>query len=596
MRKLTRHTCIMMTRYVMPRRLIISLAVTVLTAVSTFSGRPAGATAATVWLSSGSKVHSAIDASSPKTSFRPRPEVDRENGIAWLKDRVSYIRQSGAIGDDINGITGGADPGVKRVAAGIHSDQRQDWHSSTDAGGTAHLIHAMAGTLASAFAHCPGGRNPSDMCVVVADPGRTYIVPSALIIGSNTNPQTLLCMGGTIVCTDSGGAGHGCLVIADKGHLKAPTGAGAPAAAQGCVVTAKRTANIDSLVESYAGYAYSTLGEKDQQVNFDVENITITPNPGMAGLNKAALWVSAVDGDAWISNIYVGPGPTGSTGVLVDDAPTGSAYRRMYWNNLNFNDVWVGMGNDAYAVKVRCGATRASAGANLTWTGGALVDGRSAANVAEFSANGGRSGNCIGVLLQDVYFESDTGQAGDYMDLNGVLSFVGHSLIFNGGPPLANCISISGVAGDQIHVDGRATSGMRCTNVIYNTASSPTYIDKIQGAFNYEWAKTGSQPIKQIGGLVNPFGPGGQGTYYANVAHCTGSGTPAPCCTGPGTGPDCIALPACSAAYARYMVCTGDSAQCTSGKTYSSSSTGVWCLLQCNNAGNAWKETGVSCF
>jgi hypothetical protein len=524
-----------------------------------------------------------------------KPSVHSGENVVLLN---GIDRSIGWPGDAKDEALLGGRPGLG--AKPLEVSERRDWGGSQDnaAGFSSalHLIHARPGSLADAFANCPGRSTPSDMCVVVVDPGRTYTVSSALIIGSETNPQTLLCMGGTIKCTGTGGAGHACLVIADKGHLKAPTGGGAVAAGQGCQVTADSTTNIDSLVESYAGYAYSALREKVQQVNFDVENISIVPNPMMAGLEKAALWVSAIDGDAWVSNIYVGPGPIGSTGVLIDDAPTGSAYGRMYWNNLNFNDVWVGMGNEAYAVKVRCGATTGSSGANLTWTGGAMVDGTNGANVAEFSADGGISGACIGVLLQNIYFESKTGQAGDYIELKGVSSFVAHSLIFNGGPPLTNCISISGAPSDQIHADGRAMSGPRCTSVIHNTATSPPYIDAVPGAFNYDWSMTGSQPIKQIGGLLNPFGPGGQGTYYADVSSCKGSETPAPCCTGLRRGPACVTLPTCSSNYARYMVCAGDSAQCKSGTTYSSSSNGVGCLLQCNNAGNAWKETGVSCF
>jgi hypothetical protein len=489
-------------------------------------------------------------------------------------------------------------PGLCTAATPLALNDSNDWRQALADGASRmrHLIHARPGSLAEAFAQCPGGSNPSDMCVVIAEPGQTYTVPSALIIGSGTNPQTLLCMGGTITCTDSSGAGHACLVIADKGHLKAPTGGGAPAAGQGCQVTANPTTNIDSLVESYAGYAYSALREKVQQINFDIENITIVPNPRMAGLRKAALWVSAIDGDAWVSNIYISPGPAGSTGILIDDAPTGSHYQHMYWNNLNFFDVWVGMGDDAYAVRVNCGLTAGSSGANLTWIGGAIVDGTNRANIAEFSANGGSSGACIGLFLQNTYFESKTGQAGDYIELYGVSTFIGHSLIFNGGPLLANCILIAGTPADQVHADGRAMGSQRCTNVIKNTASTPVYTDKIPGAFNYDWAMTGSQPIRQIGGLINPFGPGGQGTYYADVASCETLGRPAPCCTGRGQGPGCTTLPACSPSYARYMVCAGDSAQCTSGQTYSSSSRGVGCLLQCNSAGNAWKETGVSCF
>ena len=445
-------------------------------------------------------------------------------------------------------------------------------------GGIPHLIHAGAGTLAAAFAQCPGGSTPSAMCTVEADPGQTYSVPSALIIGSDIHPQTLLCMGGTITCTDRRGQGHACLVIHDKGHLKAPTGQGGPAANQGCLVTSNSTANIDSLVESYAAYeADLPTPVKYQQTNFDIEGISITPNPNMR-LNKAVFWLSAIDGDAYISNVYVGAGPNGATGVLVDDAPTGSGFYGIYWNNINFIDVWVGMrsGNafDAIGVDVHC---TSGGGINLTWIGGAIVDGGSPTR-SHMNIDGHLSrANCVGVLLDDPYFESYRGESNtntDYIDLNGVDSVVGHSLIFNGGPGLANCVNIKNTAVDQIHVDGRAMSGTRCTNVINNAINN--YQDTTQGAFDYTYSYTnfGAQPLKQVGGLLNPFGPGGQGLYYS------AAGT---------------ALPSCTPALARYFTCVSDSTACTSGMIYAQGGSTA-CLVQCNNRGNAWKETGVPCF
>jgi hypothetical protein len=439
-------------------------------------------------------------------------------------------------------------------------------------GGIPHLIHAGAGTLAAAFAHCPGGRTPSNMCTVEVDPGQTYVVPSALIIGSDRHPQTLLCMGGTIFCTDTGGRGHACLVLHDKGHLIAPAGQGGPAADQGCLVTSTSTTNIDSLVESYAAYeADLPTPVKYQQANLDVENISIAPNPGMT-LNKAVFWPSAIDGSGYISNVYVGAGPEGATGVLVDDAPIGSGFSGMYWNNINFINVVIGMRNDAIGLDVQC---RSGGGANLTWVGGAIVDG-GPPTLSHINIDGHKP-YCGGILLENPYFESGDGQSdrnADYIDLGGVDSVVGHSLIFNGGPGLANCVKIKNTGIDQIHVDGRAMGTDRCRNVINNAIDS--YQNTAQGAFDYTYSYTsnGSQPLKQVDGLLNPFGPGGQGLYYS------AAGT---------------ALPSCTPGLARYFTCVSDSTACTSGSNYSPGGSAA-CLVQCNNRGNAWKETGVPCF
>ena len=163
---------------------------------------------------------------------------------------------------------------------------------------------------------------------------------------------------------------------------------------------------------------------------------------------------------------------------------------------------------------------------------------------------------------------SDEGESG-----TNIQALNANSLIFNGGPKLTNCIDITGTAGgaDWNHFDGRDDAD-HCTNVINNAVNTYTYTTA--GSIDYTWASQGAGPIKQTTALLNGFGPGGAGLYYS------AGGT---------------AIPACSATYARYFSCVSDSTACTSGTTYTSGGSTA-CLLQCNNAGNAWKETGTLCF
>lgn len=433
--------------------------------------------------------------------------------------------------------------------------------AATTADGTGTLVWKVLANTAGA---------PSQNCTVIIDPQQLNAAPNAILLGATTKYSvTLLSMGGGVNCTDTGGAGHSCIVVGNNGHLIGPAGQGNPATQRGFVVVAPSTASIDAEVESYSGYLASVLGLKNQQANFDVENVNVTSNAS-ATINKAVFWESSIDGEGYVSNSYIGDGPAGAISLLVDDKPTGTAVTGL-WNNLTFNNVWVAMGADAYAVKVVCSSL---GGINFVWTGGAVSDGTTSNAAGMMTFVGTGSNICSGFLLNGLYAESKTGQTGDFLQLTDVTNFVAHAANFNGGPALTNCVSISGTAAnlDQVHIDGRSTAG-QCTNVVNNAVTGNLLTYTTNGAFKYDWSRAGSQPINQIGGLVNPFGPGGQGLYYS------AAGT---------------ALPACSATYARYFECVSDATACTSGTTYASGGSTA-CLLQCSNSGLAWKETGVAC-
>lgn len=432
-------------------------------------------------------------------------------------------------------------------------------------GPVANVVHAGSGTLATAFSTL--GSHPG---TVIADPGQTYTVSSPLIWGTVANdPQTLLVDGATVQCTNTGGVGHGCLVVGNYGKLIGSNRINSS-------VTASSPADIDALVESYTAYEYSTSATQFQQANMDVEHIGISP--GDATIEKAAFWISGIDGDGFFNDIFVGPSTATSipAGILIDDAPTGSAYTDMFWNNLVFHDVWVGIGTDVHGVEVLCGATSGSSGSNLTWNGGAITDGRST-TLDNLDINGGSGGNCTAEIFNAPYFESFTGQTGNYIDLTGAQAFRLSNTNFE-GPTLTDCVSIGNASADQVHVDGRGSTN--CTNFVVNAVTGQTLTVAQSGsigAFNYDWTNPSNSTgvINQVGGLVNPFGPGGPAGIYYSAA---------------GT-----ALPACAAAYKRYFACVSDSTLCTSGTTYVSGGS-TSCMVQCNNAGSAWKETGVQCF
>src|SRR5690348_6760492 len=110
--------------------------------------------------------------------------------------------------------------------------------SATSIGPIAGMIHAGRGTLAAAFANCPGG---NAACTVVADPGQTYNISAPLAIGSDMKPETLICNGAVLNCTDSTG-GRDCIDIYTKGHLIG-WGLGSGATNTGCIIGNSPTSN-----------------------------------------------------------------------------------------------------------------------------------------------------------------------------------------------------------------------------------------------------------------------------------------------------------------------------------------------------------------
>jgi hypothetical protein len=429
---------------------------------------------------------------------------------------------------------------------------------------------------------------PAAECTIEADPNRTYPVSSPIIVGTGSGGQVLEINGATISCIGTGGAGSGCLIIGNQGSIMGVGGRGG-SGTNGNIIGGTSSASLDSLVESEGAYLENlqTNPIEYQPTNWYLANVNISASSS-ATINKAVVWESAIDGDGYTANVFIGPGPAGSTGLLVDDgvmtnaACTASStpYRcctgsgtgscNQYWNELVFDDVWVGVGNDAYGVQT-IGA--GGGGGNFTWIGGAVVDG-TANTAAHFSFNGGSHGLIDGVTLIDPYIEVNPGEhtAADGLDIFGTLNFTALSLSFNdAGDHLVNCVKI-GNAADQVLINGR-NNALACATTINNTIDN--FTNATMGAFNYTYSNNyGTQPINDIAGLLNPAGPGGQGVYYS------AAGT---------------SIPACSSTLARYFACVSDAKACSSGTSYASGgSTG--CLVQCNNAGTSWKETGLSCF
>ena len=104
--KMNWHTSGVMTLCAAHRRLVIILATTVLTAVSTFTSQCGNASAATVILSAGNNIQTAVAANPPGTTFVLRPGVYRENSVIYLKNGDRFIGDAGAIMNGAKVLTG----------------------------------------------------------------------------------------------------------------------------------------------------------------------------------------------------------------------------------------------------------------------------------------------------------------------------------------------------------------------------------------------------------------------------------------------------------------------------------------------------------
>lgn len=373
-----------------------------------------------------------------------------------------------------------------------------------DSNGNTEFVEACSGTCTSAAASTPtwpvsvggqvvdnaganqitwelialGAYAPSKACNVILDPGLTYAASAPVLIGSDNVSQTLYLNGAIINCNDTGGTGHACLVEGDKGHIIGMAKRGS--SATGNLVNQNGSTSIDSLVESAAGYL-STLPTnpiKYQQVNFDLSGVYVSPTPA-GTIGKAAVWESAIDGSGDINNIFISGGPVGSIGLLADAAPTGSGFTSMFWNNLNFENVWIGLGSDGIGFKLT--GTGGSGGSGV-WTGGAIVDGN--ASNSEHVDIDGSSGSITGFsFVGGPYIEATSGETGDGFLINGARSITTQGVMFNAaGGSLPNCVHLTGSNLEQSYLQGTNFGGV-CTNAINNAATG--YVDPTSGTFVY---------------------------------------------------------------------------------------------------------------
>lgn len=405
------------------------------------------------------------------------------------------------------GPTGGGGGGGGNISGTITTGNTGNPAAYTTQGTTVgpviNEIHALSGTLAAAIAACPGG---NAACTVIADPGMTYNIPAPLAIGSATKPVTLIIDNAILNCTDTTG-GRDCVDVYDKGKIIG-LGAGSGSVNTGGIITNSASSNITSLVAN---------GNTTNQAGLDIENVFIEPNRSST-ISKAPLYLSSVDGFAYISNLTLSGPPNSTPGVLIDDgASPGDFFNAIYFNNLNA--ACSGATGTKLVSIVHNGGT---SGSNVTFSGGSMVDcgyTNAGSNSALLNVNGGTSGVIDTINVFGTYFESfcaDTPSCstptGNLITLNNVNNVTISGVKFNGGPQVLNCIRAQGSLMGQVVATGRAASGV-CTNVINNTNG---FVQTMAGDFEYHDAGANSGFVAYNPGLNSSFFSNGTGGTTAN--------------------------------------------------------------------------------
>lgn len=291
--------------------------------------------------------------------------------------------------------------------------------------------------------------------------------------------QSLMCDHATIFA--GGTAGVDNIDLGQHGEI---IGAGAAALNinQGCLITPLNSStNITSLITN----------PSSPEPGFAVRNVTLG-SQGSATISKALFWSKGMAGFVDLSNLDISAPGVNGIGFLLDDTAQSS------WNDVTCRHCQV-VGGGAGATGIKIQSSGGMGGANFTWIGGAVVD--MGAGTTMLSCDGtGSSSNVRAITFVGTYFESSTGQTGDFVDTKGCKAISLLGVMFNGGPTLTDCVHIiTGGTNGQIFVNGR-TKGSVCSNVIVNDTSGNSTGNAV-GDFSYYWPGANGSGYFFDGGL-----------------------------------------------------------------------------------------------
>ena len=295
-----------------------------------------------------------------------------------------------------------------------------------------------------------------------------FPIASTLLIGSDTQPVTVVLVGSTLNCTMT--TGTDCIDLGNEGHLWGSGNAANGISGYGSLIISAATASVTSLITN--DHHSGATGD----VHFDLENISIVPNQSST-FADGVLWLFGVDGNGTIRQVEISAAPT--TLVLLQSG----AASPFFLNNILLDHVFAACGGLSTCTPEQIldgGVTVAG----IAHTAGAFVD--TANSTQAVNINGQGHTGLAGVSYQATYFESFTGETGNFINVADASAVSLEDVTFGGGPALSACLKISDTATTTgvIHIHGREI-GSVCTNDVNNTKSGATIGNLSSFAYDY---------------------------------------------------------------------------------------------------------------
>jgi hypothetical protein len=303
-----------------------------------------------------------------------------------------------------------------------------------------------------------------------------------------------------------------CIQIGNKGHLIGAANSASSSAEEGSQISVQSGASVSAVVTNAD---HGTTPDD----HFDLQNVLIE---GGGTVSTALVWVYGVNGMSTIRNVDIN-GISSTTNVLIQ---SGTA-NNQYINVLGIENLFSGCGNNSGCIPMKI-VSGSLAATNITCTSCALVGTSGSGN--DLIIDGSAGGALSAITFVTPYFESGSGQTGDYVKIKDANDVNLLNAAFNGGPSVTDCVDISesGTTTGGIHVSGRV-GYQQCTNLIDNTITGVSIASSSTGSDDFDYEFQGTRGQKYIdspsaahgttfnGNIINPTIKSGSGQRYVCV-------------------------------------------------------------------------------
>jgi hypothetical protein len=379
-------------------------------------------------------------------------------------------------------------------------------------------IGAACAALPSGNSNCKAGYG------TIYVGGGDFTISSTLQIGDFHDPITIILEGSNLECTMTDNTP--CIKIGNKGHLIGAANAADSSVEEGAMIQVQSGASVSAVVTNAD---HGTTHDD----HFDLENVLID---GGGTVSTALLWIYGVNGMTTVRNVDIN-GMASTPDILIQSGSSNN----QYINVLGLENIFAGCGNLSGCIPMKIVSGTLSA-TNITCTSCALVDTSGTGN--NLVIDGSAGGTLAAITFTTPYFESGTGQTGDFVTIKDANEVNLIDADFGGGPSVTNCVKISesGTTTGGIQVTGRILY-QQCTDLINNSITGVTITSaSVPGDFDYEFQ--GTQGQKYIdspsaaggttvnGNLINPTIKSSTGQRYVCVTNTGQLVSSATACSG----------------------------------------------------------------